>query len=89
MITKTLTPQFDSIFTAPIVYGQFSAICVNNADPTGYFIQINDSSTSSVKALETPQVELNPFECCRESGILDFWNDPNEDVYTSDDGQPL
>jgi hypothetical protein len=89
MPTRTLTPQFDATFTAPVIYGQFSAIWVSDLYPSIYFIQIDDSSTRSVKAIEMQQPELNPFECSRESGVLDFWADPSEDVYTSEDGQPL
>jgi hypothetical protein len=46
------------------------------------------AETSSVQFFEVPEPELIPSECCRLSGILNFWNDPSEDIYTSEDGEP-
>jgi len=33
--------------------------------------------------------DLIPYECSRSSGSLSFWDDPQEDIYTFEDGQPL
>ena len=32
---------------------------------------------------------LSVYELCKESGTLDFWDDPNEDIYTFEDGEPV
>ena len=29
------------------------------------------------------------YEMCRDSGALDFWDDPQEDIYTFADGREL
>ena len=29
------------------------------------------------------------YRLCRDSGTLDFWDDPAEDIYTFDDGEPI
>lgn len=45
--------------------------------------------TDSVMAAMVTEPELIPYECCRSSGILSFWDDPEEDIYTLEDGQPV
>ena len=90
MTSETLSPQ--SIYatnTTPILYGTFEAICIDLIDASRCFIQVSNSRTNSVQSLEIPQRELDPFVCCRDSGVLDFWNDPSEDIYNSEDGQLL
>lgn len=60
---------------APIHYG---AVCgVEDA-----------SETKSVSAVRPMEPELNPYECLRLSGGLAFWDRPEEDLYSFDDGQP-
>ncbi len=39
-----------------------------------------------VAADPTPEQMMRAVEA---SGVLDFWNDPQEDIYSSEDGQPL
>ncbi|MHC4258831.1 MAG: hypothetical protein ACYSTF_00235 [Planctomycetota bacterium] len=47
------------------------------------------SVTASAQSLGNVEPELVPYECSRSSGLLDFWEDPAEDIYTSEDGTPL
>ncbi len=46
------------------------------------------SETKSVSAIRPLESELNPYECLRLSGRLAFWDRPEEDIYSFDDGQP-
>jgi len=48
-----------------------------------------DTSTISVKSITEVEPELIPYQCSVSSGVLDFWRDESEDVYTSEDGEPL
>ena len=90
MTGETLSSQpVYTMNTTPILYGAFEAICIDIVDVNRGFIQVSDSRTNSVQSLEIPQRELDPFVCCRDSGVLDFWNDPNEDIYNSEDGHLL
>lgn len=87
MTTGTLAAQFTYTNSTPtIIYGD-AAVCINRDVPNDCFMKVSDSGTTSVELLKIPQRELNPFECCFESGVLDFWNDHCEDIYTSEDGQ--
>jgi len=45
--------------------------------------------TESASDYVAPEPSFSPYECCRDSGVLDFWNDPSEDIYTFEDGHPL
>ena len=47
------------------------------------------TSMSSISAFVYTEEDLSPYLCCRDSGTLDFWDDPGEDVYTLEDGQPI
>ena len=49
----------------------------------------NISETKSVSTLMVLEPDLSPYEYMRLSGILAFWNEPEEDIYTFDDGQPV
>ncbi len=46
------------------------------------------SETKSVASVRPLEPELNPYRCMRSSGGLAFWDQPQEDVYSFDDGQP-
>ncbi|MFQ6114641.1 MAG: hypothetical protein ACE5NG_11265 [bacterium] len=45
--------------------------------------------TESVQAAMATEPELIPYECTRSSGVLSFWDDPREDIYTLEDGQQV
>jgi len=45
--------------------------------------------TESVRAFSPSESELVPYQACRSSGVLSFWDDPSEDIYSFEDGQPL
>jgi hypothetical protein len=53
------------------------------------FRVIDATDTESVIAAMATEPDLIPYECCRSSGILSFWDEPDEDLYTFEDGQPL
>jgi len=50
---------------------------------------LTPTATDSVEAFEVREPELVPYNCTRCSGVLDFWDDEAEDIYTSEDGEPL
>ncbi|MBN2210909.1 MAG: hypothetical protein JW709_05885 [Sedimentisphaerales bacterium] len=50
---------------------------------------INHNFTESVSVSSRNEFELSPYCCCRDSGTLDFWDEPEEDIYTLEDGQPI
>jgi hypothetical protein len=47
------------------------------------------SSTSSIRDHVANEDEFSSYECSRFSGSLSFWDNPEEDIYTLEDGQPL
>jgi hypothetical protein len=47
------------------------------------------TSMSSISEFVYTEDDLSPYICCRDSGALDFWDEPGEDIYTLEDGQPL
>jgi hypothetical protein len=51
-------------------------------------IAVNSAATQSVLAFKPPESDLVPYECCRSSGVLSFWDNPTEDIYSFQDGQP-
>ncbi|MBU1260222.1 MAG: hypothetical protein KJ757_08260 [Planctomycetes bacterium] len=53
------------------------------------FVLMSNSATESAKVIVPEESELTPYECCRLSGALSFWDNPKEDIYSFDDGQPL
>jgi hypothetical protein len=40
-------------------------------------------------AAQEAEPSLGCYEAARDSGVLGFWDDPEEDVYTMDDGEPV
>jgi hypothetical protein len=56
--------------------------------PLGDCIQISGVNTESAR-VEFPEPGLSPYDLSRASGSLKFWDNPAEDIYTWDDGQPL
>ena len=72
------------IANVPIVYGHQNAIILGIEK----YIEVSDTSTIQLPKFElTP--DLVPFDYSRSSGALDFWDDPTEDIYTFDNGQPI
>jgi len=67
--------------------------CYKNLSDTVYVgnvsITVNSAATQSVLAFEPPEPDLVPYQCCRSSGVLSFWDDTSEDIYTFEDGQPV
>jgi len=45
--------------------------------------------TSTNIYIEDINPVLSPYQLCRDSGTLDFWDDPTEDIYTFEDGEPI
>jgi hypothetical protein len=53
------------------------------------FMNLSQTTTESVRALLSSEPELVPYECCRQSGVLSFWDHESEDLYTFEDGHPV
>lgn len=54
-----------------------------------YILICSDSYVDEDTIFSSPEPELVPYECTRSSGVLDFWDDDSEDIYTFEDGQPV
>ena len=50
---------------------------------------LTPSVTGSANCYETVEPELTPYDCSVSSGVLNFWGEESEDIYTSEDGLPL
>lgn len=50
---------------------------------------ISNSATLAVFTFKLPEPDIIPFDACQSSGVLDFWNDPGEDIYNFEDGEPV
>jgi len=50
---------------------------------------LTPSVTGSAHCYETVEPELIPYDCSVSSGVLNFWGEESEDIYTSEDGLPL
>lgn len=62
----------------------------NDTKRLGETFRLEDATlTQSVLAAMATEPELIPYECTRSSGVLDFWDDPSEDIYSFEDGQPV
>jgi len=53
------------------------------------YIKLNTTYTECIHELQSSEPDVVPYECCRASGVLSFWDDPKEDIYTFEDGQPI
>ena len=49
----------------------------------------NNSDTCSALGFSLPAIDPTPFDYCRSSGVLSFWDDPKEDIYDFQDGEPV
>ena len=47
------------------------------------------SDTASALVAVGPESDLSPYECIRSSRLLAFWDNPAEDIYSFDDGEPV
>ena len=62
----------------------------DGAKRLGETFRVSDATaTESVMAAMATEPDLIPYECCRSSGVLSFWDNPDEDLYTFEDGQPV
>ena len=50
---------------------------------------LTPSVTGSAHCYEIVEPELIPYDCSVSSGVLNFWGEESEDIYTSEDGLPL
>jgi len=58
-----------------------------SADVGNISIMINSAATQSVLAFNPPEPDLVPYECTRSSGVLAFWGDDGEDIYSFENGK--
>jgi hypothetical protein len=54
-----------------------------------YVLICSDYSAEEDTFFITSESDLIPYECTRSSGVLDFWDDESEDIYTFEDGQQV
>ena len=52
------------------------------------YVLPNNSKTFAATIISLPAIEPSPFDYCRSSGVLSFWDDPKEDIYDFQDGEP-
>ncbi|MCK4816417.1 hypothetical protein KA005_11675 [bacterium] len=53
------------------------------------FRMIETTATESAQVATKIEFDLVPYEFCRFSGVLSFWDNPEEDIYSFEDGQPI
>ena len=53
------------------------------------YVLPNNSITCSAIDCSLPAIEPTPFDYCRSSGVLSFWDDPKEDIYDFQDGESV
>jgi len=91
----TKIPSTSSNFSAeivPVLYGSnASGSLYLGMQASAHILlrNVSKSATEAVECFEVPEPEIIPYQYCHSSGVLSFWNDPAEDIYTSDDGEPL
>jgi len=54
-----------------------------------YILICSDYSGDETSVGGPSEADLIPYECVRSSGVLDFWDEEGEDIYTFKDGQPV
>ena len=54
-----------------------------------YVLICSDYSGEETTMGRPSEADLIPYECARSSGVLDFWDEEGEDIYTFEDGQPV
>lgn len=68
-------------------------VCYLAPNEIGYaghvYVPVSTAATESVLAFKPSEPDLVPYECARYSGVLSFWDNPAEDIYTFEDGQPV
>ena len=63
--------------------------CSNTRILQNNFFSTIQTSMSSISEFVYTEDDLSPYIYCRDSGALDFWDEPGEDIYTLEDGQSL
>lgn len=53
------------------------------------YIRLSTTDTECIREFQPTEPDIVPYEFCRSSGVLSFWDDPSEDIYTFEDGQPI
>jgi hypothetical protein len=49
----------------------------------------DSTATASISFMDEPEKEINPYELMCSNGAFAFWDDPEEDIYSFDDGEAL
>lgn len=75
------------MFTFPIV--SYCSTSINVPLIYNMLAYTTSTFTESVRAFKPSESELVPYQACRSSGVLSFWDDPREDIYSFEDGQPV
>lgn len=82
--------MFDNL--TDLLYGKSSYNIPSGEISIGEFFikpSSRQTDTECVRAFEPPEPELVPYECSRNSGVLSFWDDKGEDIYSFEDGKPV
>lgn len=53
------------------------------------YIRLSTTDTECIREFHPPEPDIVPYECCRASGVLSFWDNPSEDIYTFEDGRSI
>ena len=70
----------------PLIYIEDDGIIITQQN---FFLPVLGSITEATSDITSFEPEPLAFDMARSSGTLDFWNDPKEDIYTSEDEQPV
>jgi len=81
LIERSATLDEQSCFQSLSSYAASEPyICLGSIQPD------RDSATQSVMTVAEHEGDLNPYDFMRLSGMLAFWDDPAEDLYSFEDG---
>ena len=57
--------------------------------PLAELIPANPQDGDAAKADESDVSTMETFRAAQRAGLFDFWDDPREDIYSLEDGDPL
>ncbi len=74
----------------PLIYPILPTIYSNTGERRGEAYELKDSTTTaSVSSVIEPERELSPYELISSNGALAFWDNPEEDIYSFEDGEAI
>lgn len=77
-------------YKAPVIYPIWLKAYKTQDENIGEIYELKDSTaTASVIYAMVPAKDLSPYELMSNSGANAFWDDPEEDIYSFEDGEAI